>query len=312
MIQVLAKLAFLVVSAALHVAAFSLLPEAAQKSGGQNGSAGVTIQNAGASATEMVAEWEAQPNVKAPDTRLETPATDALALAAPDSVDVAPKRVRPDHLTSSVSDKAPLEPILLDAAPVAVVARVETLAAPSFQDVEPTMQIPIAPQITGARPESLLQPQSDKAPALPPSRSTVLASIRPKARPAQPQIVLRARGTGEAPIEGTTAPRGASDGLSATQLRALQAEWASAITRRIQRAQDQRSRRLEDGRVLISMVISRNGALEQVRVARSSGSPALDQAALATVRRAAPFPAAPKGLDDPRYPASQWIAFRRR
>jgi protein TonB len=45
--------------------------------------------------------------------------------------------------------------------------------------------------------------------------------------------------------------------------------------------------------VLVSFTVNAGGGLGSVRIARSSGSPELDQAALAIVRRAAPFPPIP-------------------
>jgi periplasmic protein TonB len=50
------------------------------------------------------------------------------------------------------------------------------------------------------------------------------------------------------------------------------------------------------GRAVVAFNLSPDGRLRSVRISRSSGSPALDQAVLKTVRRAAPFPKPPKGL----------------
>jgi protein TonB len=47
----------------------------------------------------------------------------------------------------------------------------------------------------------------------------------------------------------------------------------------------------------VAFVLSGSGSVASVRVSRSSGSAALDQEALATVRRASPFPAPPPGAD---------------
>ena len=61
----------------------------------------------------------------------------------------------------------------------------------------------------------------------------------------------------------------------------------------------------------MELVILRSGQLGQVTLAASSGRPALDDAALTAVRRAAPFPPAPDGLDDDWYRVAQWMSFRR-
>lgn len=62
-----------------------------------------------------------------------------------------------------------------------------------------------------------------------------------------------------------------------------------------QRFPEQARARGEQGRAVVRFSIRRDGALGEARLAASSGSPALDQAALETVRRAAPFPAPPAG-----------------
>jgi protein TonB len=49
----------------------------------------------------------------------------------------------------------------------------------------------------------------------------------------------------------------------------------------------------DEGRAVVRLSIQRSGALGHAQVVRSSGSALLDQAALDTVRRAAPFPPLP-------------------
>ena len=49
------------------------------------------------------------------------------------------------------------------------------------------------------------------------------------------------------------------------------------------------------GATLVAFSISGGGGLGSVGVARSSGSPALDRAAVQLIRRAAPFPPPPPG-----------------
>lgn len=54
------------------------------------------------------------------------------------------------------------------------------------------------------------------------------------------------------------------------------------------------------GTVVVSFGVSSSGGLTYVRLGRSSGVPALDQAVLSAVRRAAPFPAPPPGTPSSR------------
>lgn len=60
------------------------------------------------------------------------------------------------------------------------------------------------------------------------------------------------------------------------------------------------------------MVILADGRLSKVSVSRSSGASLLDQAALDAVKRAAPFPPAPKILSDQWFDVGQWITFERK
>ena len=52
----------------------------------------------------------------------------------------------------------------------------------------------------------------------------------------------------------------------------------------------------EEGSVLITFSVNASGGISNVGVARSSGFPALDQAAIETARQASPLPAPPANL----------------
>lgn len=52
----------------------------------------------------------------------------------------------------------------------------------------------------------------------------------------------------------------------------------------------------EEGRVVMRIVIARDGRLLDARIERSSGFPAIDAAELETIRRAAPFPPLPLNI----------------
>ncbi len=51
----------------------------------------------------------------------------------------------------------------------------------------------------------------------------------------------------------------------------------------------------QSGSTVVMFAIGSNGSLRAVKVGRSSGNARIDQLALATVRRAAPFPPPPSG-----------------
>lgn len=54
--------------------------------------------------------------------------------------------------------------------------------------------------------------------------------------------------------------------------------------------------RSAEGTAIVSFTIGRSGEASGIVLARSSGDPALDAEALATVRRASPFPPPPHGV----------------
>lgn len=65
------------------------------------------------------------------------------------------------------------------------------------------------------------------------------------------------------------------------------------------------------GVATVSFTVSSSGQASGIRIARSSGQPELDQAALDAVRRAAPFPEIPDGAGRASWPFSVPIAFKR-
>lgn len=101
------------------------------------------------------------------------------------------------------------------------------------------------------------------------------------------------------------APRAASGGTRSTELNRYLARVRAAIE---QRARSQRGgqRRV----VVVRFSFSRAGALSGVSIAKSSGDAGLDQAALAAVKRASPFPAAPASLDQASFAATLPIRFQ--
>jgi len=93
---------------------------------------------------------------------------------------------------------------------------------------------------------------------------------------------------------------GASKGKSKanTAGNAAVSNYPGKVRARVSRAANRIPRSLRSrakGDVVIAFTVTANGGLGGVSVARSSGNAALDSAAVAAVRRAAPFPAIPDG-----------------
>src|SRR5262249_21755614 len=95
------------------------------------------------------------------------------------------------------------------------------------------------------------------------------------------------------PSDAAAAP---APGLSAVAAKA-QANWQSSLVAHINRYKRYpaaaRAHKLE-GIVSVEFSLDRSGQILSARVAHSSGSPILDEEAVALLRRAAPFPSPPQ------------------
>jgi protein TonB len=84
--------------------------------------------------------------------------------------------------------------------------------------------------------------------------------------------------------------------------------YAARVRARV--AGNRPSGRGQRGTAVVSFGVSRSGGLTYVRLSRSSGASALDQAAVAAVRRSAPFPPPPAGAPASRLAFSVPFHFR--
>lgn len=123
-------------------------------------------------------------------------------------------------------------------------------------------------------------------------------------------------GAGNSGRSETESRRGSSTretaGRSQSSGNAAVSNYPGKVVRKLRRAirypAEARRKRLR-GEALVTFVVSRNGSARSIRVVRSSGSAILDKAALATVRRAAPFPPIPDNRS--RWKFTVPIAFNR-
>ncbi|TGQ69384.1 TonB family protein [Mesorhizobium sp. M00.F.Ca.ET.186.01.1.1] len=102
------------------------------------------------------------------------------------------------------------------------------------------------------------------------------------------------RGVADGQTEGGTASR--SQGGKSAVGNASASNYPGKVAARLRRASrgiSSSARAKARNDVQVSFTIDANGGVGGVRIARSSGSPELDEAALAIIRRAAPFPPIP-------------------
>ncbi|WP_102224434.1 energy transducer TonB [Acidimangrovimonas sediminis] len=282
--QILEGGVFGTLALALHLVLFAAAPEeqAGISSSGAGGTDVASLQAASASVAEQVTQYD----------RIPEPAPKVDAPAAPPQVQM-PQMDAPDL------------PRLAEAAP----------------EAPPTPAQPAAPTATAEAP-----PPSPEAPPpppepTPPPKPRPKPEPPPKAKPKPAAKVHRAQDHDSAAERAAGAGGGASAGdrsnarvstLSAGQERSLRAQWGAAIRARIERAKRYPSAAgWASGSATVQLSIARNGQLAGVRLIRSSGNPALDQAAVEAVQRAGHFPNAPDGLTDRAYAFSLTIRFSR-
>jgi protein TonB len=68
----------------------------------------------------------------------------------------------------------------------------------------------------------------------------------------------------------------------------------------------------QEGQVRVSFIIQRNGQPDRIRIVQSSGHEALDQAATATITRAAPFLPFPESVSAPAVQVTVTVSFKLR
>ncbi len=239
------------------------------------------------------------------------PAATAASDPAPDQPPVGPADP-PDQMPPP--DARPRAPAVTDAAvaPAAppLAPRLASVAELPPDRLAPPPPVPdrvvAPPEVPAIRPM--------RRPAAPPDVEPVAQPVaRPAAEPARTPNPTAAR-----PAAPTRpAPQAATDGrveeaASSGQVRDLKASWGAAIRKRIERRKSYpASAQGASGTVGLLLTVTRGGALQGVSVARSSGTAALDAAAVRAVTAAGRFPAAPAALVEPHYSLALSVTFSR-
>jgi protein TonB len=201
----------------------------------------------------------------------------AVAAPAPPS-DLAPGPVQSDseandserQVSPPSVERPEAEPktAALDPPPPLEAPQNQTAEAPAASDPPPPVETPAPP------------PQPIAAQADPPSEVSV-----PSAPPSAAEIAPLPAGPAIGRVEPVTSPRTARWQLSLV-----------AHIERFKRYPNQGGGKF--GVARLAFTIDRQGRLRDVRVVGGSGSPILDEEALATIQRAEPFPAPPDSVSD--------------
>lgn len=173
----------------------------------------------------------------------------------------------------------------------------ETLEAEEDETPEPPTNALASSARPVERPENLAKTEPEPEPRPEPQRQTRTTQTQPERR--QPQAAPQgnaernANAGQEAGSETATATRSGAGGRSQQAGNAAASNYPGQVMRKLSRVP--RPSMNVRGATVVAFRIGTNGGLAGASVARSSGSSALDSAALRVVQRAAPFPAPPAG-----------------
>ncbi len=245
-----------------------------------------------------------------------------------------PVTLHPTEVTTTPANQSPVQPEAVTK-PVEAVTEGVAIAAVQPTNVETQDNVAIAPS-NSETVEPLEQPDVPVMPEAAPRptpRPQQVATAKPPAPKKQVQEKTRkpaAKQQQRAGSGGKAAQdsrRGSADGQKQAQSaksgdagRTREAGNAAvsnypgkvyAKLRRSLRYPSEARRKRIRGEVHVRFTVSRSGGVGSVRLARSSGSPILDKAALETVRRAAPFPAIPPAAGRSSWSFTVPLAFTR-
>jgi protein TonB len=251
----------------------------------------------GAAPPEQQRPTEAQPSI-APQPVSPQPVSPPLAVyeASPPAPPVADVAAQPAPAAAESVPSAEASPVTTPA-PVAS-------PAPS-PDPAP------APLITAPQPAAAAAPRLAAAPRRERPERTSPPRTRPEARAGQGvagqgAVGQGAVGHGISASDRASSARASTAGVATTAGQAEIASHRARVLAHLQRfkvyPREAQEREVE-GRVTVAFTLAPNGEVTAVTLAGSSGSAVLDQATLAMVRRAAPFPAAPSGTGPSRFSA---------
>lgn len=105
---------------------------------------------------------------------------------------------------------------------------------------------------------------------------------------------------------------GASDTASLSNARVadLTRQWGNRLRARIERRKSKPRGSHGTGTAHVRFVVTADGRVTSISLARSSGIAAYDEAALNAVKRAGRLPKAPKGIGDGPFPFTLPLEFR--
>ena len=178
---------------------------------------------------------------------------------------------------------------------------------PQVKLPDPVLLPPEPPKIAVEKPK----PAPPKPKPVPREKAEKPKREKPAKQPSESRAAARAAGSGGAAQAGTGGAE-AQATVSAGTTKSLLSKWGATIRTRIERRKSYPTAAgRASGSVGLALRVASDGTLQAASVNRSSGNAALDAAALAAVRKAGKFPAAPTELTKPSYAFSIAVKFSR-
>lgn len=224
--------------------------------------------------------------------------TPAQEPAKPTSRPAVPAPTQPKKVTPVVQHeiRQPVETIKQTQQAVAVQPNVETVAPVLEQlpsEVQQTEQFVAESIVPVVQQEVSTQPVTTDAPIHPVEAPTIeTASVTPDLNPPAPPVTATAVTRDAEPVVKESAPQTA---MAASPTHAVKVDhgWLAELLRRrlaeIKRYPSTARLNGDEGKVVLRAVIRADGHLSEVKVHRSSGHEALDNAALESIRLVCPL-----------------------
>lgn len=223
----------------------------------------------------------------------------------PDITEPVPQEVaeiQPTEIQPEMTEIAPVDPVVSEPVQELIVpsAEVEIAAVPVPEikpEIEPEPEIKPVPAVKKEQPVKKVERKKPK------QKIVKKAGEKGKAK----ENATKGDVDGSADVK-TASVGGEKKGNSSTAGNAAVSNYPGKVRNKINRAK-RRAAGGDRGSVVVSFVIGANGGASGIRVARSSGSAALDRAAVDSVQRAAPFAKIPEAAGKSSWAFSVPIVF---
>lgn len=232
---------------------------------------------------------------------------------------ITPETIQPDVTEPVPQEVAEIQPTEIEPEMTEVLTPTDPIVSEPVEEVlVPSAEVEIAAvPVPEIKPE--IQPEEEIKPVPEVKKEEPVKKVerkKPKEKPVKKagEKGKAAQSLKKGSIDGSdeakiAAVGGQKKGNSSVAGDAAISNYKGKVRNKINRAK-RRVKGGDRGTVVVSFTVSAGGQASGIRVARSSGSAALDEAALESVQRASPFPKIPDGAGRSSWPFSVPIVFK--